>query len=74
MHSFFEQNHSYRVYIGAIPRIWLIIEAKYATLVDVLAARRPTNVHPCPVHLLSALRLIDLGAPDLKRFWTFDAV
>ena len=45
----------------------LITEAKYATLVDVLAARHPTNVHPCPPHLLSALRLIDLGAPDLKK-------
>ena len=62
MHSFFEQNHSYRVYIGAIPHIWPIIEAKYATLVDVLAARNPTNVHPCPPCLLSTLRLIDLGS------------
>ena len=41
--------------------MWLITEAKYATLVDVLAARRPINVHPCPAHLPSALKLIDLG-------------
>ena len=54
--------------------MWLIIEAKYATLVDVLVARHPFNVHPCPPRLLSALRLADLGAPDLKRFATFDPV
>ena len=39
----------------------LITEAKYATLVDLLAARHPANVHPCPPCLLSTLRLIDLG-------------
>ena len=74
MYRLLEQTHSYRVYIGATPHMWLIIEAKYATLVDVLAARHPINVHPCPPHLLSALKFVDLGAPDLKRFWTFDAV
>ena len=61
MYRFFEQTHSYRVYIGAIPHIWLIIEVKYATLVDGSATRNPTNVHPCPPCLLSTLRLIDLG-------------
>ena len=42
--------------------MWLIIEVKYATLVDVLTTRHPTNVHPCPPYLLSTLRLIDLGS------------
>ena len=74
MYRLLEQTHSYRVYIGATPHMSLIIEVKYAILVDVLAARHPTNVHPCPPYLPSALRLIDLGAPDLKRFWTFDIV
>ena len=40
----------------------LITEAKYATLVDLLAARRPFNVHFCPPRLLSALRFADLRA------------
>ena len=61
MYRFFEQTHSCKVYIGATPHMSLIIEAKYAILVDVLAARNPTNVHPCPPCLLSTLRLIDLG-------------
>ena len=54
--------------------MWLIIEVKYATLVDVLAARHPANVHLRPPPLLYTLRLVDLGAPDIKRVWTFDAV
>ena len=41
--------------------MWLIIEVKYATLVDGLAARNPANVHPCPPHLLYTPRLVDLG-------------
>ena len=61
MYRFFEQTHSCRVYIGATPHMRLIIEVKYATLVDVLAARNPTNVHPCPPCLLSTLRFVDLG-------------
>ena len=60
--SFFKQNHSYRVHIGATPHMRLITEAKYATLVDLLAARRPFNVHFCPPRLLSALRFADLRA------------
>ena len=72
--SFFEQNHSYRVHIGYTPHVWPIIKAEYATLVGGLAARHPANVHLRPPHLLSTLRLVDLGAPDIKRFWTFDTV
>ena len=67
MYRVFEQNHSYRVHIGATPYMWLIIEVKYATLVDVLTTRHPTNVHPCPPHLLYTLRLVDLGGMHVRQ-------